>query len=152
MLIDREQLLTGGITGEAFTPNDGVAAYGSSEYDLKSDGYNPAVGGQIGAYVMPTVNAAGPTTIAIAILASDDASGTNAVVLATRTFTVGTDLLTTVGVQKIGILNTIAVGANSQYLLARVTPAGANMTAGTLKIWLAKDDTDASPHNEAVKL
>jgi len=151
MLLDREQFLTGALA-QAFTPTSGNATYGTSEYDLKDAGNAAAVGEPLAAYVIPTVDAAGPTNVIISIEQADDAAGTNAVELCTRTFVVGTDLLTTVGVQKIGICNTRAVGAAGQYLLAKVLADDANMTGGTLRIWLQKSDMDAYPHNAAVKL
>ena len=157
MLIDREQFLTqnsasdGTIAGQAFSPNDGVADYGDSEYDLKAAGHNPAVGSSLSAYIMTTVDAATATNIIVSVGSASAAAGTNYAALVTRTFALA-ELTVALGVYKIGTLNTQGIPAGNDLLLACITPSGANLTAGTFKIWLQKDSDDSSPHNAANKI
>ena len=151
MLVDREQLLTP-LAGQLFNANDTAAEVGSSEYDLMAAGHNPAVGEPIGAYFMlvgSDVN--NVTSLTFEIVASDDAAGSNVTSLVSKTVLLAS-LTEASGVQKIGILNTGAIGSTYQYLLAKVTTNGTPATTGLIRIWLKKSDTDAYPHNAANKL
>jgi hypothetical protein len=115
-------------------------------------GHNPAVGEPIGAYFMlvgSDVN--NVTSLTFEIVASDDAAGSNVTSLVSKTVLLAS-LTEASGVQKIGILNTGAIGSTYQYLLAKVTTNGTPATTGLIRIWLKKSDTDAYPHNAANKL
>lgn len=150
MLIDREQLLTP-LAGQLFNATDGNAEYGSAAYDLKSDGYNPAIGEPIEAYFMlvgSDVN--NLTSYDIAIVADDDGAGTNEVSLVTKNVLLAS-LTEASGVQHIGSLSRGALGAAGQYLTAKVTTHGSTPTTGLMRIWLAKG-TDVAPNNPALKL
>lgn len=144
MIHDFEQELTTA-AGQLFAPGDGSAAYGSIAYDMKGAGIDPAVGDPLVCTVkVDDADSDVGTSLQFQLVACDDTSKTNEVVLADSGAVVVANLTRYSSLALSADLG--KCGAATRYMYLKVTQAGANATAGKIKAWVSKA-SDAVPAN-----
>jgi hypothetical protein len=137
MITDLQNELTAS-TGQAVTTG---TLYGSKPYDLKVPAFgvdDPAVGHPLHVMCQALTNAAGFTSVDIALINDTDGLGGSATVLETKNFPVAS-LTVANGVQRVGVVSPGAIGAaTKRYLTARFTVTGTG--TGQVLVWLQKGD------------